>query len=70
MGWLAWQYFGLAPAVFAAGGPIAMAALVAVWWRGFDDDRVRDNYLWMLRLGYLMTAGFLGFLGWQLVRGA
>jgi 4-hydroxybenzoate polyprenyltransferase len=70
MGWLAWQYFGPAPAVVAAGGPMLMAVLVALWWRGFDDDRVRQNYEWMLRLGYLMTAGFLGFLGWQLVQGA
>jgi 4-hydroxybenzoate polyprenyltransferase len=70
MGWLAWQYFGRAPAAAAAGGPIAIAALVGLWWRRFDDSLVRDNYLWMLRLGYLMTAGFLAFLGWQFARGA
>lgn len=70
MGWLGWQYFGPVPAVVAAAGPTAIAALVGLWWRRFDDDRVRENYLWMLRLGYLMTAGFLGFLGWQLARGA
>ena len=69
MGWLAWQNFGTLPATVAAAGPLAIAGLVAVWWRGYDDGRVRENYVWMLRLGYLMTAGFLGFLGWQLVRG-
>jgi 1,4-dihydroxy-2-naphthoate octaprenyltransferase len=69
MGWLAWQNFGPLPAVFAAAGPLAIGALVAVWWRRFDDDCVRENYVWMMRLGYLMTAGFLGFLGWQLARG-
>ncbi|MEJ2207557.1 MAG: UbiA family prenyltransferase [Anaerolineae bacterium] len=69
MGWLAWQNFGLLPALVAAAGPLAIGALVAVWWRRFDDDCVRENYVWMMRLGYLMTAGFLGFLGWQLARG-
>jgi len=57
MGFLAWQYFGPAPAIVAAGGPLAIAALVAVWWGRYDD------------VGYLMTTGFMGFLGWQLARG-
>lgn len=70
MGYLAWQYFGPAPAIAAAGGPLGVAMLVALWWRRFDDDHVRENYMWMMRLGYVMTAGFLGFLGWQLVRGS
>jgi hypothetical protein len=25
--------------------------------------------VWMMRLGYLMTGGFLGFVGWLLLRG-
>jgi hypothetical protein len=44
-----------------------LAGLIGFWWRQFDDSLVRQNYLWMLRLGYLMTGGFLAFIGWQLL---
>jgi 1,4-dihydroxy-2-naphthoate octaprenyltransferase len=66
MGFLVWQNFGPAPAVAAGIGPVGLAAAVAVWWRSYDDDQVRENYVWMLRLGYVMTGGFLAFIAWQL----
>lgn len=66
MGFLVWQNFGPAPAVAAAVGPVGLAAAVAVWWHSYDDDQVRANYVWMLRLGYVMTGGFLAFIVWQL----
>ena len=66
MGALVWQYFGLAPAIAAGIGPVGLAAAVAVWWRNYQDDHVRENYVWMLRLGYVMTGGFLAFIVWQL----
>jgi 4-hydroxybenzoate polyprenyltransferase len=64
---LSWQTLGRPAAVAAAAGPAGLAALVAGWWRQFDDRQVRQNYLWMMRLGYLMTGGFLGFIVWQFV---
>ena len=67
---LTWQTFGAPAAVLASGGLVLLAALVAVWWHRFDDTRVRENYVWMVRLGFLMTAGFLGFIFWQLLQGA
>jgi 1,4-dihydroxy-2-naphthoate octaprenyltransferase len=70
MGVLVWQTFGLLAAVLSSGGLVLLAVLVAVWWRRYDDTRVRENYVWMTRLGFLMTAGFLGFIVWQLIRGA
>jgi 4-hydroxybenzoate polyprenyltransferase len=64
---LSWQTLGRAAAVAAAAGPAGLAGLVAAWWWRFDDRQVRQNYVWMMRLGYLMTGGFLGFIVWQLV---
>jgi hypothetical protein len=67
MAFLSRQVLGGIAAVAAAAGPTALALLVAAWWRQFDDRQVRQNYLWMMRLGYVMTGGFLGFITWQLV---
>jgi 4-hydroxybenzoate polyprenyltransferase len=66
MAYLSWNVLGPWAAVAAAAGPVGLAALVAVWWRRFDDRQVRENYQWMMRLGYLMTGGFLSFIVWQL----
>ncbi len=66
MAWLTWHNWGQAQAAFVAAGLSGQAVLVAVWWRQFDDRQVRQNYTWMMRLGYLMTGGFLGLIGWQL----
>jgi hypothetical protein len=41
---------------------VLLAAYIAVWWRRYDAMQVRANYVWMMRLGYLMTGGFLSFL--------
>jgi 4-hydroxybenzoate polyprenyltransferase len=64
---LSWQILGRVAAVAAAAGPTGLAGLVAAWWWRYDDHQVRQNYLWMMRLGYLMTGGFLAFIVWQLV---
>jgi 4-hydroxybenzoate polyprenyltransferase len=69
MGYLAWRDFGLLEALAGAGGLVVLAVFVAVWWRRYDESQVRANYVWMMRLGYLMTGGFLGFVGWLLLRG-
>jgi 4-hydroxybenzoate polyprenyltransferase len=67
MGSLAWRYFGPWETMVVVAGLLGLAGLVAFWWHRFDDSQVRQNYLWMMRLGYVMTGGFLAFLGWQLV---
>jgi 4-hydroxybenzoate polyprenyltransferase len=67
MAYLSRRVLGSTAALAAAAGPTALAGLVAIWWQRFDDERVRQNYLWMMRLGYVMTGGFLGFIVWQLV---
>jgi 4-hydroxybenzoate polyprenyltransferase len=69
MGYLAWRYFGTLEALAAVAGLVGLAVYVALWWRRYDESQVRTNYLWMMRLGYLMTGGFLGFVGWLVVRG-
>jgi 4-hydroxybenzoate polyprenyltransferase len=69
MGYLAWRYFGPLQALAAVGGLVGLAVCVAVWWRRYDESQVRTNYLWMMRLGYLMTGGFLIFVISLLVPG-
>jgi 1,4-dihydroxy-2-naphthoate octaprenyltransferase len=69
MGFLAWHYFGPLQAIAAVVGLVGLAVLVAVWWHGYDESQVRTNYLWMMRLGYLMTGGFLVFVTSLLVPG-
>jgi 1,4-dihydroxy-2-naphthoate octaprenyltransferase len=69
MGYLAWRYFGPWQTLAAVVGLVGLAVLVAVWWRGYDESQVRTNYLWMMRLGYLMTGGFLVFVISLLVPG-
>jgi 4-hydroxybenzoate polyprenyltransferase len=56
-------------ALAAVGGLVGLAVCVAVWWRRYDESQVRTNYLWMMRLGYLMTGGFLIFVISLLVPG-
>ena len=47
---------------------MALAAYVTWWWQCCNEGQVRENYLRMMRLGYLQTGGFLGFIVWQLLR--
>ena len=67
MGVLVWRYMGHLEAVVMAGGIAVLAGLIALWWQRYDDGDVRANYLRMMRLGYVMTGGFLSFICWQLV---
>jgi hypothetical protein len=69
MGLLAWRRFGSVEALIAAGGLIGLAGLIYLWWRRFDESRIRENYVQMMRVGYIMAGGFLGFLSCQLLRG-
>jgi len=69
MGALCWRYLGHLEAVVVGLSLVGQAGLVGLWWREYDDDQVQRNYRWMMRLGYLMTAGFLGFIIWQLLQG-
>jgi 4-hydroxybenzoate polyprenyltransferase len=69
MGFLAWRDFGALEALAAAGGLGGLAVYIAVWWWRYDESQVRANYLWMMRLGYLMTGGFLLFVSWLLMQG-
>ncbi len=69
MGTLVWQTFGRVQAVIVTGGVALLAGLVYLWWHRFEEGNVRQNYTWMMRIGAVMTCGFLGFIGWQLARG-
>jgi 4-hydroxybenzoate polyprenyltransferase len=69
MGYLAWRYFGPWQTLAAVIGLVGLAVFVAVWWRRYDEGQVRTNYSWMMRLGYLMTGGFLFFVVSLLVPG-
>lgn len=67
--YLAWRTFGPFEALLAFAGPVGLAVYIGVWWWRYDDSQVRTNYLWMMRLGYLMTGGFLAFLLYVFLRG-
>jgi 1,4-dihydroxy-2-naphthoate octaprenyltransferase len=62
MGYLAWRHFGPLETLAAVAGLVSLAVYIAVWWVRYDDAKLRTNYVWMMRLGYLMTGGFLGFI--------
>lgn len=69
MGSLIGRRFGPWEGLVVIGGFGGLAGLITWWWRHFDESRVRENYVQMMRVGYLMTGGFLGFIGCQLIRG-
>ncbi|MCP4537926.1 MAG: UbiA family prenyltransferase [Chloroflexi bacterium] len=69
MGFLIWRDFGPWESFTVVGGLIVLAGLVYFWWRRFDASRMRENYVQMMRIGYIMTGGFLSFIGFQLIRG-
>ncbi len=68
MGVLIWRDFGPWHVLGVTGGLLGLAGLVYFWWRRFDDSRIRENYVRMMQMGYIMAVGFLGFIGFQLVR--
>ncbi len=68
MGFLVWHDFGPWESLVVVGGLMVLVGLIYFWWRNFDDSRVRENYAQMMRVGSVMTVGFLGFIGFQLVR--
>ncbi len=67
MGFLVWRDFGPWESLVVVGGLMVLVGLIYFWWRNFDDRRVRENYAQMMRVGTVMTVGFLGFIGFQLV---
>ncbi len=69
MGGIVWSSFGLGPALVLVMGIVGLAGMIYLWWRSFDESHTRENYVQMLRVGYMMAAGFSGFIGWQLARG-
>jgi 4-hydroxybenzoate polyprenyltransferase len=66
---LSWRYLGHLEAFLVGLSLVGQAGLVGLWWLEYDDEQVQRNYRWMMRLGYLMTAGFFGFILWQLLQG-
>ena len=66
MAGLVWPTFGTAAMLVVVGGLLTLVALIALWWWRYDESQVRANYLRMMRLGSVMTVGFVGFIGWQL----
>ena len=68
MAFLIWRTFGPVEALVVVGGLAVLAGLIYLWWSRFDEGQVRENYVQMMRVGYVMAVGFLGFLGFQLLR--
>ena len=48
---------------------LALAGVIADWWRRYDESAVRQNYVRMMRVGYLMGIGLLVYVSWHLLRG-
>ncbi len=69
MGLLIWRYFGPWQALVVAGALVGLAGIIYLWWRRFDASRIRENYVRMMQVGYLMAAGFSSYIGWQLAQG-
>ena len=69
MGGLIWRDFGPWYMLVMTGGLLGLAGLVYFWWQRFDDSQIREIYVRMMRMGYMMAGGFLSFIGFQLVRG-
>jgi len=67
LGFISWRMLGIWAALIAMGGPLFLAGYVTWWWHHYEPTRVRENYLRMMRMGYVQTAGFLTFIIWQLL---
>jgi 1,4-dihydroxy-2-naphthoate octaprenyltransferase len=65
---LLWHYYSPWEAILLGIGLLGTAGLVCLWWRHFDESRTRQNYLRMMRLGYLMASGFSLYIGWHSVQ--
>ncbi len=64
-----WRYSGPWDAALIGVSLLGLAGLIYQWWRQFDESQIRQNYVRMMRFGYLMSTGFSAYLGWHLVRG-
>lgn len=59
---LAYLFYGVFEIICAAGCLVSLICY-ALWWRaGFNRADVRSNYLKIMRIGYIMPAGFAIFL--------
>jgi 1,4-dihydroxy-2-naphthoate octaprenyltransferase len=69
IGIVVWRVFGVWQTYALVVGLAGLAALYYLWWRRYDESQVRENYVSMMRFGYLMTAGFYSFIIYHLVVG-
>jgi 1,4-dihydroxy-2-naphthoate octaprenyltransferase len=67
LGLVSWRLFGPLPCAIAAAGPLLLATYVVWWWRRYQQGNTRENYMRMMRMGYMQTAGFLAFIAWQML---
>ena len=59
-------YYGLLEGAMVGIALLTLAGLIYEWWRHFDEGQIRQNYRYMMRLGYLMGGGFALYIGWHL----
>lgn len=69
-GYLLWRWYTPWDAALLVGGLAAFSGLVYRWWRQFDERQLRRNFVQMMRLGYVLSLSFVGFIAWHLVRRA
>jgi 4-hydroxybenzoate polyprenyltransferase len=65
--WLMWREYSPIEGLWVGAGLVGLAALVWEWWRHFDEAQTRQNYLRLMRIGYVMGVGFILYIGWRLV---
>jgi len=46
---------------------LLLVGMIYDWWRHYDKSAVRQNYVRMMRVGYVMGIGLLVYVGWHLV---
>ena len=67
-GLLIGRYYSLWEGVAVGLALLGLAGLVYDWQRHFEEGQVRQNYVRMMRVGYVMGIGLLAYVTWHLVR--